>query len=95
VSLSLLTLRVLQRGWRGAGACGRGGRRARWPAAFVESLRFEKTSKIIKSNRQHNTTVAAQPCPEVQHLHIFWRPPGMVTPPLPWAAWSNVWPLFQ
>jgi len=30
--------------------------------------------------------------------HIYtlsWTPPGMVTQPLPWAACSNVWPLFQ
>jgi len=27
----------------------------------IESLRLEKTSKIIKSNRQPNTTVSAKP----------------------------------
>jgi len=37
----------------------------------IESLRLEKTSKIIKSNRQHNTTVPAKPWPEVPRLHIF------------------------
>jgi len=62
---------------------------------IVESLRLEKASKIIKSNCQPITTVPAKPCPEVPHLHVFWRPPGMVTPPLPWAACSNAWPLFQ
>ena len=50
------------------------------------SLRLEKTSKIIKSNRQPITTMPAKPCPEVPHLHVCWTPPGMVTPPLPQAA---------
>ena len=62
---------------------------------IIESLRLEKTSKIIKFNRQPNTTMPAKPCPEVPCLHIFWTPSGMVTPPLPWAACSNAWPLFQ
>jgi len=38
---------------------------------FIESLRLEKTSKIIKSNCQPNTTMTAKPCPEVLHLHFF------------------------
>ena len=62
---------------------------------IIESLRLEKTSKIIKSNHQANTIMPAKPCPEAPHLHVFWTPPGMGTPPLPWAAYSNVWPLFQ
>jgi len=37
----------------------------------MESLRLEKTSKIIKSNRQPNTTTPAKPYPEVPHLHVF------------------------
>ena len=53
---------------------------------IVESLRLEKTSKIVKSNHQPDTTVPAKPCPEVPYLHIFWTPPGMMTPPPPWAA---------
>ena len=52
----------------------------------IESLRLEKTSKIIRSNRHPNTTMPAKLCPEVPHLHVFWTPPGMGTPPLPWAA---------
>ena len=56
----------------------------------TESSRLEKTSKIIKSNHLPNTTMPAKPCPQVQYLHVFWTPPGTVTPPLPWAAW----PLF-
>ena len=28
----------------------------------------------------------AKPCPEVPHLHVFWTPPGMVTPLLPWEV---------
>jgi len=38
---------------------------------IIESLRFEKTSKIIKSNRHLNTTMPAKPCPKVPHLHVF------------------------
>ena len=52
---------------------------------IMESLRLEKTSKTTKSNRQPITTTPAKPCPEVPYLCIFWTPPGMVTPPLPWA----------
>jgi len=37
---------------------------------ILESLRLEKTSKIIKSNHQPNTTMPAKPCPEVQHLDV-------------------------
>jgi len=42
---------------------------------------LEKTSKIIKPNRQPNTTMPAEPCPEVPHLHVYWTHPGLVTPP--------------
>jgi len=38
---------------------------------ITESLRLEKTSKIIKSNHQSNTTMPAKPCPEVPRLHVF------------------------
>ena len=38
---------------------------------FTESLRLEKTSKIIKSSYQPITTTPAKPCPEVPHLHVF------------------------
>jgi len=38
---------------------------------IIESLRLEKTSKIIKSNCQPNTTMPAKPCPEVPHLQGF------------------------
>jgi len=34
------------------------------PWEVVESLRLEKTSKMIKSNHQPNTTTPAKPCPE-------------------------------
>ena len=55
----------------------------------IESLRLEKTSNIMKSNRQPSTTVPIKPCPEVPCLHVFQTPPGMLAPPLPWAACSN------
>ena len=38
---------------------------------LIESLRFEKTSKITRSNRQPSTTPPAKPCPEVPRLHSF------------------------
>jgi len=37
---------------------------------------LEKTSKIIKSSHQPNTTMPAKPYPEVQYLHVFWTPQG-------------------
>jgi len=40
------------------------------PLRIIEPLRLEKTSKIIKSNCQPNTTMPAKPCPEVPHLHL-------------------------
>jgi len=48
-------------------------------------------SKIIKSNRQPNTTTSRS----ATHLHVFWTHPGTVTPPPPWATCSSAWPLFQ
>jgi len=57
---------------------------------IIDSLRLAKTSKIIKSNRHPNTTMPTKPYPEVPHLHVFWTSPGIVTPPLPWAACFNV-----
>ena len=64
-------------------------------AEAIESLRLEKTSKIIRSNRQPIITMPSKPCPEEPYLHVFWTLPGMVTPPLPWAACSNALQLFQ
>ena len=43
----------------------------RWGRRIIESLRLEKTSKIIKSNCHSITTMAAKPCPEVSHLDSF------------------------
>ena len=62
---------------------------------IIESLRLQKTSKIIKSNCQPNTTMPDKTCPKVPHLHVFWTPPGMVSPPLPRTACSNAWQPFQ
>jgi len=56
---------------------------------------LEKTSKIIQPNHHPNTTMPAKPCPEVSHLYVFDRPPGMLTHLPPWAACSNACPLFQ
>ena len=38
---------------------------------IMESLSLEKTSEIIKSNCQPNTTMPSNPCLEVLHLHIL------------------------
>jgi len=38
---------------------------------IIESLRSERTSKIIKSSRQPNATTPAKPRPEALHLHGF------------------------
>jgi len=38
---------------------------------IIESLRLEKTSQIIKSNSQPNTTVPTKSCCEVPHLMFF------------------------
>jgi len=38
---------------------------------ITESVRLEKSSKIIKSNHQPNTTMPAQPYPKVPHLRVF------------------------
>jgi len=35
-----------------------------------------------------------KPRPLVPHLHCSWTPPGMVIPPLPWAACASARPLF-
>jgi len=48
---------------------------------------LEKTSKIIKSNRQP-TTMSAKSCPEVPYLNIFSTPPGKVITPFSWGAYS-------
>ena len=37
----------------------------------IGSLRVEKTSKIIKSNRLPNTTMPAKPCPQLTYLDVF------------------------
>ena len=39
---------------------------------IIESLRLEKTSKIIKSSCQPNTTMPTKPCPEC-HIHTFFE----------------------
>ena len=39
--------------------------------------------------------VLAKPCPSTQHPNALWTQPGLVTPPLLWAAHSSAWPPFQ
>jgi len=62
---------------------------------MVESPRLGKAAEITKANRHPNTPLPAKPRLEVPHPHGFWTPPGMRTPPPPWAACSSVWPIFQ
>jgi len=57
-------------------------------AYFIDSLRLEKSPKIISC--QPNPTMPAKPCLEVPHLHVGWG-----TPPPPWAAWPDTRSLFQ
>jgi len=40
----------------------------------MESLRLEKTSEIIKSNRHPITTMPDKPCSQVPHPHGFLNP---------------------
>ena len=62
---------------------------------ITESFRLEETSKIIQPNHPPTTNVAYWPYPSVPHLHVSWTPPGMVTPPPPWAVCATARPLFQ
>ena len=63
---------------------------------IIESSRLEKTSKIIKSNHQHSTTMPAKLGAEVPHLHGFWTPPGMVAPsPLNNFYLIHLWHLWD
>lgn len=52
-----------------------------------ESLRSEKTSKVVEANGQANAAAATKRRPRVPRLRAFWSPPGMVTQT--WAACSN------
>ena len=62
---------------------------------IIESLKLEKTSKVIRSSRPLNTTMPTNSCPELPYLHVFGTPPGMMTPPSPWEGCSSAWLLFQ
>lgn len=46
---------------------------------IIESLRLEKTSKIIQSSHQPVTTLLTKVCHSVPHVHISWTPPGTVS----------------
>jgi len=56
---------------------------------IIESLRLEKTSKIIKPNCHPNTTMPAKQCPKVQYLHGFLNPARDGDSTISWAACSN------
>lgn len=57
---------------------------------ITDSLRLEKITKITSSNHQPIPTMFTESCPSVLHLHIYWTPPELVTPPTPWAACPGV-----
>ena len=69
--------------------------------ATTESLRLEKTSKIIKSNCQPTTTMPAKPSPEVriytffEHLQGWWlhRFPGHPMPD--YSSYKEIFPNMQ
>ena len=77
---------LLPRGHRVAAVHGQ----PRDPAApMLESLRLENISEVIKSKHELITAVfTAEPRPQGPHP-AFGALPGMVTPPLPWAAGAS------
>lgn len=63
---------------------------------ITESLRLDKTFKIIKSNlRLNTTTMTTKPYRRVPYLLILWILPGMVNPQLPWGSCSNAYHSFS
>lgn len=57
----------------------------------MEWLRLEKISKVIESTLQASTAKSTtNPYPRVLHLHDFCILPGMMIPPVTWAAYLNV-----
>jgi len=59
----------------------------------IESLRLEKTSKIIKSNHQPTTTTPVKLCPEVPHLQ-GWGLPHCPGQPVPMSDHSSSKEIF-
>lgn len=53
---------------------------------FMDLLRLENISKIIKSNYWPSTAMFTKSYLEVPHPHIFWRLPRMMIPSLLWEA---------
>jgi len=60
---------------------------------IIETLRLEKTSKIIQSNHPLIATMPTKQWPQV--LPFYWEPPEPVTPSLSWAVCSNALKFFQ
>ena len=66
------------------------------PYRITESLRLERA--LRSSSPTINPSILCPlnyVCPQVPHLLISWKPPGMVIPPPPRAACSNAWTLIQ
>lgn len=53
---------------------------------FMDLLRWENISNIIKSSYWPSTARFIKSYLQVPHPHTFWRFPRMMIPPLPWAA---------
>ena len=51
----------------------------------IDTARLEKTSKITQSTIHLPPMALTNPHPSAQHLNVPWTPPGLVTPPPPWA----------
>lgn len=62
-----------------------------WTLRVRESVRLEKTLKIIKSNHQPGTNImfTTKSCPQVPYPCGFWALPDMRTPPLSWAIYPR------
>lgn len=60
-----------------------------------ESLGLGKASRSIRSNLWQSSTVPTKPHRKRLHLLVCLTLPGMVTPPLSWAACSSAQPLFK
>jgi len=69
-----------------------------FPLPFSQKHRTSRVGKAFQNHLVQSPTYhqyfPTKPCPLVLHLNVSWTPPGMVTPPLLWAAHSSAWPLF-
>jgi len=62
---------------------------------IIESLRLEKTHRIIQSNHSPITNGSRKTMSLNTTSNVPWTSPGSVTPPPLWAAHSSACPPFQ